>query len=112
MEYFVNEDMGIKTFKQSGWHIEGSDDYELVKDTLLRYQVLEKMFDEYKETLDIIFTKNVNIIKLKFYTMSDPENALDRYNNLVAKDMVKQLTQEEFIILKRYIINVYLNHLK
>ena len=112
MEYFVNEDMGIKTFKQSGWHIEGSNDYEIVKDTLLKYQELEKMFGEYKESLDIIFTKNVDIIKLKFYIMSDPENALDRYNTLVARDMVKQLTSTEFFILKRYIINIYLNHLK
>lgn len=30
----------------------------------------------------------------------------------VARDMVKQLTSTEFFILKKYIVNVYLNHLK
>lgn len=112
MEYFVNEDMGIKTFKQSGWHIEGSDDYEMVKDTLLKHQELEKENAEYKNALEIIIEKNVNIIRLKFYIMSDVENALNHYNNLIARDMVKQLTQEEFDILKKYFIRITLCHTK
>ena len=64
MEYFVNETMGIKEFKQSGWHIEGSDDYEIVKDALQKLnsienadnvdynkalECLDKLFNEYKE---------------------------------------------------------------
>lgn len=41
MEYFVNEEMGIKTFKQSGWHIEGTDDYEMVKEALQRLESID-----------------------------------------------------------------------
>lgn len=41
MEYFVNETMGIKAFKQSGWHIEGTDDYELVKEGLQRLEAID-----------------------------------------------------------------------
>lgn len=41
MEYFVNEEMGIKTFKQSGWHIEGTDDYEMVKEALQRLEAID-----------------------------------------------------------------------
>ena len=52
MEYFVNEEMGIKTFKQSGWHIEGTDDYELVKEGLQRLVVIDN--SNSNEALEII----------------------------------------------------------
>ena len=52
MEYFVNEEMGIKTFKQSGWHIEGTDDYELVKEGLQRLVAIDN--SNSGEALEII----------------------------------------------------------
>ena len=52
MEYFVNEEMGIKTFKQSGWHIEGTDDYELVKEGLQRLKSIDS--SNSNEALEII----------------------------------------------------------
>lgn len=65
MEYFVNEDMGIKTFKQSGWHIEGSDDYELVKDALQKLNSIENTdnvdYNKALECLDKLFNEYVEL---------------------------------------------------
>ncbi len=67
IEYFVNEEMGIKTFNQSGWHIEGTDDYQLVKEGLERLEAIdnanpsEALERTSSEFIDDYPTGNVNI---------------------------------------------------
>jgi len=67
IEYFVNEEMGIKTFNQSGWHIEGTDDYQLVKEGLERLEAIDNanpskaLERTSSEFIDDYPTGNVNI---------------------------------------------------
>ena len=65
--------------------------YNTIKQALLKSQEQEKV-------LGIIFEKNVDIIMIR---MSE---TLDKYNQMIYKDNFnrKELTQEEFDLLKRY----------
>lgn len=94
MEYFVNEEMGIKTFKQSGWHIEGTDDYQLVKEGLERLEAID----------------NANPSKALEYVngkIADLEDDLQHYT-MVEKDKCKEFFIREdlkqFTIIKQYIL--------
>jgi len=78
MEYFVNEEMGIKTFKQSGWHIEGTDDYELVKEALQRLESIDNANpSEALKCLERIKAYFLNKTKeIDFQDLRDIEQAL------------------------------------
>lgn len=58
--------------------------------------LLKELNAEYKKVLEIIFEKNVDILALKIY-----DNVED-YNENLIWDSQKDLTQEEFELLKRW----------
>lgn len=45
LETFVNETIGIKHYKESGWHIQGSDDYTIIEKELKALEVIKELFD-------------------------------------------------------------------
>ena len=63
-----------------------------------KYNSLMSNYQEQKRVLEIVFEKNVDIIMIR---MSE---TLDKYNRMIYKDNFnrKELTQEEFDLLKRY----------
>lgn len=44
LENYVNYEMGIKTFQQSGWHIEGSDEYAIIEKSLKALEIIKERF--------------------------------------------------------------------
>jgi len=62
---------------------------------------LTEVGTEFQKVLEIMFEKNVDIIMIR---MSE---TLDKYNRMIYKDNFnrKELTQEEFYLLKRYLEN-------
>ena len=67
------------------------ENIDIIKQALIKSQEQEKV-------LEILFEKNVDIIMIR---MSE---TLDKYNRMIYKDNFnrKELTQEEFDLLKRY----------
>lgn len=73
MEYFVNETMGIKTFNQSGWHIEGTDDYELVEQTLLKAQKTKKVLEILKKYFNFNFHNSTDMLLICIQAKEDED---------------------------------------
>jgi len=72
-----------------------TDDVEYIKNTLIKAQEQEK-------ALKVIFEKNVDILELRFLIEHHNDRmALKLYNRQYKEEW--QLTQEEFILLKRYL---------
>lgn len=92
MEYFVNEEMGIKTFKQSGWHIEGTDDYELVKEGLQRLEAIDN--SNPSKALEDIF----NIIyNLDCGTTYEQDKKLNDCREVLKQALIKAQEQENIL---------------
>ena len=87
----------LKTIKgeQQRYSLPYDEEIKIIEQALLKAQ-------EQKKVLDIIFGKNVDIeyIKTCFY---DEKGGLKEYNSWVGHDEDKELTEEEFDLLKRYL---------
>jgi len=103
---FLNENqMFVTSIKQA--LIKAQDQEKELKQLKVKYADILinnefiKYIDDNEKVLKIIFEKNVDIIMIR---MSE---TLDKYNRMIYKDNFnrKELTQEEFELLKRYLEN-------
>lgn len=82
LEIFVNEEMGVKTFNQSGWHIAGTDSYEKV--------------DEHLQALELIVKKDVDVFRFKKLDYTT-------FNQLQISCGLPKLTQAEYDLVSKVV---------
>ena len=103
MEYFVNEEMGIKTFKQSGWHIEGTDDYELIKEALQRLEAIDNA--KPSEALECL--EETKKIIHNYISNGDWDNKILPKLDIVKQALIKSQEQEKVLkIIKEKEVNM------
>lgn len=103
MEYFVNEEMGIKTFNQSGWHIEGTDDYQLVKEGLERLEAIDNA-NPSEALMFIQELLNISEMEKHFINLANYETRLNLVKTKQA--LIKKQEQEKVLNIlksKKYI---------